>query len=154
MALTPDPVIMKKVAFHEAGHAVLAWSFGVPVGGVYLDLQKESGHIDAPSHKHMDIDITRRIAFCLAGLRAEDAFTPPGRPAKAAFDLGNVWELLRESGTPKDTPEGKVLRNQGRACADKQLRKHEARVRRVAEALLQQPHKITRDQFEQLMREG
>jgi hypothetical protein len=142
---------LEKAAYHEAGHAVVAWSFGVPVGGIYLDLQNESGHMDAPSPKHMDIDIARRIAFCLAGLRAEDAFAPPGRPAKAAFDFGNVWEMLRDNGTPKDMPEGKALRNQGRDCADKQLRKHAAKVRRVAERLLQPPHEITREQFEHLM---
>jgi hypothetical protein len=145
---------LEKAAYHEAGHAVVAWSFRVPVGGIYLDVQNESGHIDAPSHKDMDIDIARRIAFCLAGLRAEDAFAPPGRPAKAAFDLGNVWEMLRENGTPKDTPEGKALRNKGRDCADKQLRKHSARVARVAKRLLQSPHEITREQFAQLMQEG
>ena len=129
---------LEKAAYHEAGHAVVAWSFGVPVGGIYLDLQNESGHMDAPSPKHMDIDIARRIAFCLAGLRAEDAFAPPGRPAKAAFDFGNVWEMLRDNG-------------QGRDCADKQLRKHAAKVRRVAERLLQPPHEIAREQFEHLM---
>ena len=140
-------VDLEKAAYHEAGHAVVAWSFSVPVGGIYLDLQNESGHTDAPSHKHMDIDIARRIAFCLA-------FAPPGRPAKAAFDLGNVWEMLRDNGTTKDTPEGKALRNQDRDCADKQLRKHAVRVVRVAKRLLQPPYQITREQFEQMMREG
>jgi hypothetical protein len=145
---------LEKAAYHEAGHAVVAWSFGVSVSGIYLDLQNESGHTDAPSHKHMNIDIARRIAFCLAGLRAEDAFAAPGRPAKAAFDLGNVWEMLRDNGTPKDTPEGKALRNQGRDCADKQLRKHAARVASVAKRLLKPPHKMNPARFKRLMREG
>jgi hypothetical protein len=151
--MASDPDIMRKVAFHEAGHAVIGWAFGVPVGGIYLDLERESGHTDAPAPKDMDIDITRRIAFCFAGLRAEDAFAPQGRPARAAHDLANVWKLLRDNGTPKDTPEGKALRNQGRACADKQLHKHGTKIKRVAERLLRPPYKMTGEQFKQMMQE-
>ena len=43
MAATWDPVDMQKVAFHEAGHAVVAWLFGLPLKRIYLDLETEGG---------------------------------------------------------------------------------------------------------------
>lgn len=40
MATAWDPVDMEKVAFHEAGHAIVGWLFGLPLKGICLDLEK------------------------------------------------------------------------------------------------------------------
>jgi hypothetical protein len=49
------------------------------------------------------------------------------------------------------SPEGRRLQVACRACAQERLREHKGRVQRVAERLLQLPHKIDGATFEQLM---
>ena len=46
MATTWDPDDMKKVAFHEAGHAVVMWLLGIPLKHIRLDLEKEGGGVE------------------------------------------------------------------------------------------------------------
>ena len=41
-------VDMKKTAVHEAGHAIVAWLFGLALTRIYLDLETEGG---GPSQK-------------------------------------------------------------------------------------------------------
>jgi Peptidase M50B-like len=36
---------MAKAAFHEAGHAVVAWSFCLSVEHIELDVRNNSGHV-------------------------------------------------------------------------------------------------------------
>ena len=38
-----NPGDMAKVTFHEAGHAVVMWLLGVPIKGIYLDLNSQGG---------------------------------------------------------------------------------------------------------------
>jgi Peptidase M50B-like len=42
---TWDPDDMAKAAFHEAGHAVVAWSFCLSVEHIELDVRNNSGHV-------------------------------------------------------------------------------------------------------------
>jgi hypothetical protein len=69
-------------------------------------------------------------------------------------DRLNVHGLLEKNGTPEEGPEGQVLIARGRSWAEKLLRRHEARVGRVAKRLLQPPHKMNPARFKQLMQEG
>jgi hypothetical protein len=41
--MTWGPDDKDRTALHEAGHAVVAWSFGVTVGCIHLDLENTSG---------------------------------------------------------------------------------------------------------------
>jgi hypothetical protein len=59
---------MAKAAFHEAGHAVVAWSFGLVVHGVYLDVANNSGGMQILPEPLPD-DVTHRIAIGMPDLR-------------------------------------------------------------------------------------
>ena len=144
-----DPKDKERTALHEAGHAVVAWSFGVTVGCIHLDLEKESGHAEIASSAHLKH--FEQIANWLAGLEAERVFKPPGRAFKAAYDFGEVSRILRENGTPQETVEGQKLRERGRAYAEGRLREHRSKVRRLAQHLMEH-HYIDRVVFEAMMR--
>jgi hypothetical protein len=147
--MTWDPDDKERTALHEAGHAVVAWSFHVIVDGVHLDLKNKSGHTNAPGEH---LEPVQQIASRLAGYEAERVFKPPGRKAKVMYDFGHVSRILRENNTPEDTPEGQELRERGRACAEARLREHSAKVRDVADHLAAH-HYIDRVLFEVMMQE-
>ena len=131
-----NPDDKKRTALHEAGHAVVAWSFGVTVGCIHLDLENKSGHT-------MVASITRlqpfeQIAQCLAGFEAEQAFKPPGCRRRAFDDFHDkVPPILRANGTSDDEPEGQKLRERGRSCAEECLREHATKVWRIADHLVE-----------------
>jgi hypothetical protein len=146
--MTWDPDDLERTALHEAGHAVVAWSFGVTVGCIHLDLEKEGGHAKIAPTAHLEH--FEQIANWLAGFEAEQAFKPPGRKAKAMIDCGEVWRILRQNATSEGEPEGQALRERGRACAESRLREHESKVRRVARHLVEH-HYMDRVVFEAMM---
>jgi hypothetical protein len=148
--LTWDPDDKERTALHEAGHAVLAWSFGVTVGCIHLDVENESGHTTAGLTAHLKP--VEQIANRLAGFEAEQVFKPPGKVKRAWDDFLKVREILEENGTPEDTPEGQKLDKQGRVCAEMRLRKHETKVRRIAHHLVKH-HYMDRVVFEAMMQE-
>src|SRR5262244_1504484 len=53
-ALTWDPEDKERTALHEVGHAVVAWSFGITVGCIHLDIEKEGGHAQIASTAHLE----------------------------------------------------------------------------------------------------
>jgi hypothetical protein len=139
---------LERTALHEAGHAVIAWSFGVTVGCVHLDDAKQGGHAKIASIEHLER--FEQIAQWLAGFEAEQAFKPPARKRGAAIDCGEVSRILRENETPEDEPEGQVLREQGRQCAERRLRQHESKLRELARHLIEHRY-IDRVEFEAMM---
>jgi hypothetical protein len=141
---------MEKVAFHEAGHAVVAWLFGLSLKRIYLDLKTEGGAAPADG----PASLAKKIAIYYAGNVSEEIFKGPAVPRRAHADRYYVRRLLEENGTPEDEPEGQALIAKGCSWAEKLLRRHEARVGRVAKRLLQSPHKLNPARFKQLMREG
>ena len=144
----------ERTALHEAGHAVVAWSLGVTIERIYLDLENKSGGVDVPPASAAHLKLVEQIANCFAGFEAEQAFKPPGRKAKALLDCGDIRKILRDNGTPEETSEGQELRERGRACAAARLREHETKVRRVADHLAQHHHIIDRAVFEAMMQIG
>jgi hypothetical protein len=56
-------------------------------------------------------------------------------------------------GTPEEEPQGQALQTRTYSWAEKLLRRHEARVERVAKRPLQPPHKMNPARFKQLMRD-
>jgi Peptidase M50B-like len=153
MATTWDPVDMEKTAFHEAGHAVVAWSLGARRTRIYLDLEKQGGEaISAVAPTRLCI--VQQIAFHYAGPVSEKIFKGPASSPRARADHMNVHVLLEKNGTPEEEPEGQALQTRAYALVEKLLRRHEARIGRVAKRLLQPPHKMNPARFKRLMREG
>ena len=49
-----DPAVTERTALHEAGHAVVAWSFGLTVGSIHLDLATQGGHANIAAYTHLN----------------------------------------------------------------------------------------------------
>jgi len=154
MAADWDPADMEKAAFHEAGHAIVAWSLDLQVDGIYLDLAGNSGHAMIAPAK----DRIQQATVWYAGFEAEDIFKGPAAFVRAEDDFQSAYDHLttelREKFGPRKmlySPEGRRLQVSCRACAQELLRQHKDRVERVAKELLQSPHEIKRERFEQLM---
>jgi len=142
---------VERTALHEAGHAVVCWSYGRIMTRLHLDDVKEGGqaHFDPD----LTLDVIGELACCLAGYEAEQLFKPPGRRGKAGWDfLHCVPIILRMNGASEDEPEEQALREQGRICAENRLLDHEARVRLVARYLIEHRH-MNRDTFEVMMQQ-
>jgi hypothetical protein len=155
MATDWDVVDMDKAAFHEAGHAVVAWSLKLIVDYIELDLAKKSGHARIADAK----DAAHQIAVRYAEFEAEDMFRGPAAFVRAECDFKNADEDLKNVLAQQHlrslySPKGRALQIACRTCAQERLREHKDKIRRVAERLLQPPHKIDGATFEQLMREG
>jgi hypothetical protein len=144
---------MERTALHEAGHAVLAWSFGVAPGAdLYLDLEKESGGAPFVLSSVAHLKPVEQIAVALAGFEAEQTFKPPGKKRRAADDFHDkVPTILRNNGASLDEPQGKALRKNGRARAKRRLLKHDRKVRAVARHLVEH-HRVSPALFEALMK--
>jgi hypothetical protein len=111
---------LEKTAYHEAGHAVLLWTFGVPpLGGLHLDHVKQGGRVDSDRTAAERLPPVHEIAFWLAGYEAQQTFRPPGRRRAAAVDLGEVQRVLRETkrGLRGQPSAGKAESSPGRGSA-------------------------------------
>jgi hypothetical protein len=106
MATTWDPVDREKVAFHEAGHAVVAWLFGLPLVRIYLDLETEGG---AALSMAADSSLVQQIAVLYAGKVSEEIFRGPAVSRRSLEDRVNVHVLLEKNGTPEEEPEGQAI---------------------------------------------
>ena len=150
--MTWEPDDKERTALHEAGYAVMAWSFQVVVGCIHLDLKNKSGHTQVASMDHLQA--FEQIAECVGGLEAEEMFKPPGSKRRATWDLHhNLPPILRAHGTSEHEPAGQALRSQGDICARERLRKHESKVRAVARHLVEHAY-MDRVVFEVMMKEN
>lgn len=147
--MTWDPDDKERAALHEAGHAVVAWSFGVTVECIYLDLEKESGGVNVPPTSDAHLKPVERIATRYAGCESEEAFKPPANWNRGKDDRFRIGQILDEH-TPGETRERQDLREKGCACAKARLHEHEAKVRLVGDHLVQH-HYIDRVEFEAMM---
>jgi len=133
------------MAFHEAGHAVVAWALGLPVDDIYVrkigegDGGAQIGCADALSF----ID---RLAVCFAGTQAASVFNAPQPEGMGDKDISMVMNLL--SGTCET--HGAMLRDQGRARASHLLMEHRDHVTRLAERLIH-VHHVDAAEFMHLM---
>jgi hypothetical protein len=62
-------------AYHEAGHAVVAWSFGLQVGTISVLADDASGSTQIAPAGHLGL--VEQIAVCAAGYTAEKTFDYP-----------------------------------------------------------------------------
>ena len=70
--------VRRGVAVHEAGHAVVAWALGLPVGQIEIDPNDElAGHSQIGDCTHLPI--VDQIAVSIAGLEAQEMFERPRR---------------------------------------------------------------------------
>jgi hypothetical protein len=115
---TPADGKLRRIAYHEAGHAVAAIVFGHQFDEVLIDPEeptagregKGSGHIANWTDGVLDRDVTMPVAenralFAFAG-DAADMYLIGGRPPGETFDHGgDYWCAL--SGTERVFPENR-----------------------------------------------
>jgi ATP-dependent Zn protease len=138
----------RATAFHEAGHAVAAWSFGLSVKAVRVSSSDASGGAEIGDADHLPL--IEQVAICLAGIAAEDIFGFKTHELAAFSDYAKVLELIEANGI-SEVEQGLKLRNDGYDCAHSHLEIHKSRVVELAERLSEKG-RVGASEFLELMR--
>jgi ATP-dependent Zn protease len=121
------------VAYHEAGHAVVALALGLRVARVEIFHEDFSGATDIAPADHLSL--VDRIAICVAGMNAGEMFNVPASHQYAnSGDHGMVVELLDYIAEA----EGDILRDKGHQRAWDLLEAYASSVVDIAAQLLAQ----------------
>lgn len=83
----------RPAAVHQAGHAIVAWSLGLPLGAMCIDAGGET-QIDSADH----LTLTEQIAIRCAGGMAQAMFECPGNEAATFQDNFKIMKLLELHG--------------------------------------------------------
>jgi hypothetical protein len=117
---------LRGVAFHEAGHAVVALALGLNVARVEI-FEDNAGRTAVEPTEHLPIE--DRIAICVAGMAAADMFdAPPSYELADLKDQGDVRELLYDI----DEASADELRDKGDQRAWDLLKVHANSVEDIA----------------------
>jgi len=125
---------LRPTAYHEAGHAVLAWSLGLAVGTISVNADDLSG--ETKHHPADHLSWTEQIALRRAGEAACDLFGYPADHEQAYWDdMGKIIALFTANGISHEKDQD-VLRKAGYQCARTVLESHKNKVERLAERLV------------------
>ena len=119
-------------AFHEAGHAVVAWALGVPVGGIEIAIggdDAKGGAQIGPSHH---LSIVDQIAIWLGGVEAQYLFAAPTHEHAGIADFAAVINLVSDI----SDEDSLSLRNAGYQRARDILEQHSGTVETLATNLI------------------
>ena len=121
-------------AYHEAGHAVVAWSLGLQVGSIRLSDDDASGctEIDGADR----LLLVDQISVLSAGYAAERVFNCLAHEQAGLQDRAKILQLITSSGK-SEKEQGRALRDQGYERASAHLIKHEGNVIRLAHHLIE-----------------
>jgi hypothetical protein len=123
----------RPTAVHEAGHAVVAWSFGLTVAAVWVIADDASGGTDISPIDHLSLP--EQIAVCWGGTAAESVFDCESHEYAAFGDHERVMELLEAHGVSEEE-HGPALRADGLSIATARLEVNKARVWILADRLV------------------
>jgi ATP-dependent Zn protease len=119
-------------AYHEAGHAVVAWALRMKVGRLAIAIGGDDAKGSADiAHDH-DTPMIDRIAMCVAGVDAQALFEAPTHEYAGMGDFGKVYQLLEGF----DEIAGLDLRRAGYQKARELLTMHKDKVVLLAKALM------------------
>jgi hypothetical protein len=109
---------------HEAGHAVVAWSFDLPVRVVRVCFNEAKGwhggtDIDGNAEHLTSID---QIAILAAGFTAEKIFKCPAHEGAANDDHARIALILLAEGIPGEDHWPRVI--EAGKCASERLNLH------------------------------
>ncbi len=97
----------RATVYHEAGHAVVAWSLGLPVGAVSVSDEDASGSTEIGLADHLSL-----VAVCLAGIAAVEVFGRPTHERAGFNDHVKVLDLIEDYGISEEE-QGQALRDEG-----------------------------------------
>ncbi len=124
----------RATAFHEAGHAVVAWSLGLPVGAVRVKDDDASGGTEIGKADHLSL--TEQIAVRSAGYAAERVFECSAHELAGAHDRHEILKLLQANGISEEE-QGPSLRDEGYKFAKTRLENHKNKVIKLADRLIE-----------------
>jgi hypothetical protein len=119
----------RSTAIHEAGHVVVAWVLGVPVGSVRIGINGDdtSGRAEI-GNELVPLSLVDRIALCAAGCAAQELFGCEATHDHAGVsDEGKIIELLSD----QPDEEGERLRFEGYDRAGQIISQLHARIERL-----------------------
>ncbi len=125
---------LRGMAFHEAGHAVVAWSLNLRVESIYIreiDAGDSATNTEPPDH----LCLMDQLATLAAGVEAERAFKSPLPEHAGARDRLMAINLILEHHEGLASDEMQLHLAAGHARARELLLEHRDRVIRVAEHL-------------------
>jgi hypothetical protein len=120
---------LRGVAYHEAGHAVVALALGLRVERVQI-FGVDLGKTDVAPTDHLPL--VDRLAIAVAGIDANHMFKAPMSMRASNGDRARVWELVKH--LPK--AESDAARNKGHERSWKLLKAHVPSVEHIAAELL------------------
>jgi hypothetical protein len=119
-------------AIHEAGHVVVAWTFGLPVGAMEIGIDGDDTSGKSEIAETASLTVVDRIALCAAGVQAERVFGRKILRDQSAFsDYAKIDAILDV--LPIEQADGLQLRGHDRAFEI--LKLHRPMVERLAEHL-------------------
>lgn len=124
----------RSTAIHEAGHAVVAWSFDLPIGAIWVSADDASGGTQIGPAGHLNL--TNQIAVWCAGGIAEEVFECPGHELATFQDQVAIMELLEKHGFTEED-DGPALRAGGYAIAAAALENNRVKVMALVERLVE-----------------
>ena len=125
---------------HEAGHAVVAWSFGVPVIAVYVSFSVARGWQGGTKYywRSRALHYMDRATSLAAGRAGEELFDCPAHYSAWLADLGEISVLLNANGISEDEHWARVT--EARECARLILKNHRERALRLVNRLAEAGH--------------
>jgi hypothetical protein len=85
----------RSTAIHEAGHIIVAWTLGLPVGAMEIGLNGDDTAGKSEIADTASLSLVDRIALCAAGLEAERLFGCQALHEHAGWsDAAKMVEIL------------------------------------------------------------
>jgi hypothetical protein len=119
------------VAFHEAGHAIVAWSLGLQVGNIEIRDHDGGGGTEIGCADHLPM--VDQIALIVAGKEAEIVFEAPTEPWRGDRDNEKILNLISRL----SDEERKARRHAGKELAKTRLLTYAAKVTKLADILIE-----------------
>jgi hypothetical protein len=121
-------------AYHEAGHAVVAWALGLRVGAVHVRDEDAGGGADVEPADHLNL--VDQIAICSAGYAAEQVFGVKNHDLASSTDHAKIVDLLQAHGVSEED-RGAALRDEAHNRARVLLEQYRHKVIRLAQRLFE-----------------
>lgn len=100
---------LRKIAYHEAGHAVLYWNLGFGVRQVRLDAVNDCGHAQPQRNPKDRFSRIARAVACVGGLAAHSFLGPRLEWEDLCRSRTDVWRALALFLPPGELTEGEQL---------------------------------------------
>jgi ATP-dependent Zn protease len=121
-------------AYHEAGHAVVAWSLGLALGAVSVSDDDASGSTQIGPSDHLPL--VEQIAVCSAGIAAVEICGHPINELAGFKDHERIMHVIEVHGVSEEE-QGQALRKEGYSFARARLEAHWSKVATLAELLVE-----------------